>query len=183
MGAQITALPMKAEYGIFFPTKYAVAAQIKLHDLDPESCLITIAPREGEDTLRTEDILNTISMHGSTTAVIMLSGVQYYTGQYFEIEKITAYGHEQVWAMTQKKKNSTQENMPCRCVTDPHLSLRDALLDGIWLMLPETCQSSFMIGMWTLLPGALISTSIRAQVVSRVYLCTKSTRTINVLGE
>ncbi|CAO3664662.1 unnamed protein product [Umbelopsis ramanniana] len=79
-----------------FPSDhYAVAAQIKLHDLDPESCLITIAPREGEDTLRTEDILNTISMHGSTTAVIMVSGVQYYTGQYFEIEKITAYGHEQ----------------------------------------------------------------------------------------
>lgn len=79
-----------------FPSDfYAVAAQIKLHDLDPESCLITIAPREGEDALRTEDILDTISMHGSTTAVIMLSGVQYYTGQFFEIEKITAYGHEQ----------------------------------------------------------------------------------------
>ena len=76
--------------------QYAVESQIKLHDLDPESCLITIDPREGEDTLRTEDILDVISKHGPSTAVIMLSGVQYYTGQWFDMEKITAFGHEQV---------------------------------------------------------------------------------------
>jgi len=73
--------------------------------------------------------------------------------------------------------------MPCRFVTYLHLSLRDAWLAGIWLMLLETCQSSFMIGMWTLLPGARTSISIRAQVVSQVYLCTKNTRMINDLGE
>jgi len=79
-----------------FPSDYyAVESQIKLHDLDPESCLITIDPREGEDTLRTEDILDVISKHGPSTAVIMLSGVQYYTGQWFDMEKITAFGHEQ----------------------------------------------------------------------------------------
>lgn len=76
--------------------KYAVESQIKLHGYDPKSSLITIAPREGQDTLHTEDILAAIEKHGSSTAVIMLSGVQYYTGQWFEMEKITAFGHEQV---------------------------------------------------------------------------------------
>ncbi|KAG2171937.1 hypothetical protein INT43_001413 [Umbelopsis isabellina] len=79
-----------------FPSDhYAVESQIKLHGYDPKSSLITIAPREGEDTLHTEDILAAIEKHGSSTAVIMLSGVQYYTGQWFEMEKITAFGHEQ----------------------------------------------------------------------------------------
>jgi kynureninase len=76
--------------------KYAAESQIKLHGYDPKTSLITIAPREGEDTLRTEDILDIIEKHGSSTAVIMLSGVQYYTGQWFEMEKITAFGHDQV---------------------------------------------------------------------------------------
>lgn len=53
---------------------------------------MTIGPRKGEHTLRTEDIIELINKD-KEIAVVMLSGVQYYTGQFFEIEKITKAGH------------------------------------------------------------------------------------------
>lgn len=49
---------------------------------------------KGEHLLRTEDILEVIEKEGDTIAVVLLPGVQYYTGQYFEIEKITAAAHK-----------------------------------------------------------------------------------------
>lgn len=54
-----------------------------------------MAPRPGEQTLRTEDIIKAIK-EDNQIAVVMLSGVQYYTGQFFEMEKITKAGHEAV---------------------------------------------------------------------------------------
>lgn len=51
---------------------------------------------QGEETLRTEDILRTIEREGDAIAVIMLSGVQYYTGQLFDMAAITAAGHKKV---------------------------------------------------------------------------------------
>lgn len=71
--------------------------------IDPETSLLTIAPRSGEQTLRTEDIIETIK-NDDKIAVVMLSGVQYYTGQFFEIEKITKAGHEAVNTPGEKKK-------------------------------------------------------------------------------
>ena len=47
-----------------------------------------IAPRPGEHTLRTEDIIDLIHKD-KDIALVMLSGIQYYTGQFFEMEKIT----------------------------------------------------------------------------------------------
>ncbi|HQX56467.1 MAG TPA: kynureninase, partial [Pyrinomonadaceae bacterium] len=73
--------------------RYAVEAQIKLHGFDPESALIELGPRDGETTLRTEDIIDTIEREGATIALIMLGGVNYYTGQAFEMREITAAGH------------------------------------------------------------------------------------------
>ncbi|KAF9577585.1 Kynureninase (L-kynurenine hydrolase) [Lunasporangiospora selenospora] len=73
-----------------FPSDhYAIESQIRWHGLDPKDSLICQAPREGEYLLRTEDILETIEKHGHEIAVVCFSGVQFYTGQYFEIEKIT----------------------------------------------------------------------------------------------
>ena len=69
--------------------KYAVQCQIKYHGFDPAESLIQLAPREGEFTLRTEDILSTIEQHGDSIALVLFSGVQYYTGQFFDIQKIT----------------------------------------------------------------------------------------------
>ena len=82
------------ERGAFPSDQYAVESQIRFHGLDPLGDLIEIAPREGETTLRTGDILETIDKHGDSIALIMLSGVNYYTGQAFEMKAITEAGHK-----------------------------------------------------------------------------------------
>lgn len=57
---------------------------------------------QGEETLRTEDILRLIEEQGDSIAVVMLSGIQYYTGQLFNMAAITAAGHRKV---TQKQQS------------------------------------------------------------------------------
>ncbi|XP_067843296.1 kynureninase [Heptranchias perlo] len=77
-----------------FPSDhYAVESQIRLHGLDPKESMLLLSPREGEETLRTEDILAIIEKEGDCIAVIMFSGVQYYTGQLFDMASITKAGH------------------------------------------------------------------------------------------
>jgi kynureninase len=58
-----------------------------------QNALIELAPREGESTLRTEDIIATIEQHGDTIALVFLGGVNYYTGQAFELQKIADAAH------------------------------------------------------------------------------------------
>ncbi|XP_065527353.1 kynureninase isoform X2 [Lathamus discolor] len=78
-----------------FPSDhYAVESQLQLHGLDVEKCMLMMQPREGEETLRTEDILSIIEKEGDSIAVILFSGVQYYTGQLFDIRRITKAGQE-----------------------------------------------------------------------------------------
>lgn len=74
-----------------FPSDhYAVESQIRLRGFDPRDSMLLLAPRPGEFTLRTEDILRVIEEQGDSIAVVMLSGVQYYTGQLFHMAAITA---------------------------------------------------------------------------------------------
>jgi kynureninase len=76
-----------------FPSdKYAVDSQIRFHGLDPREALVTVAPRSGEDLLRTEDILAAIEKNAGRLALIMLPGVQYRTGQVLDIARISAAG-------------------------------------------------------------------------------------------
>jgi kynureninase len=82
------------ERGAFPSDQYAVESQIRFHGLDPRGDLIEVAPREGETTLRTEDILETIGKHGDSIALILLGGVNYYTGQAFDMQPITEAGHK-----------------------------------------------------------------------------------------
>ncbi|NOS83498.1 MAG: kynureninase [Ignavibacteria bacterium] len=78
-----------------FPSDhYAVQSQIKFHGYDPAESLLEMKPREGEVTIRTEDILDRIEKEGDSIALIMFAGVNYYTGQAFEFEKITDAGHK-----------------------------------------------------------------------------------------
>ena len=56
--------------------------------------LIQLAPRDGEHTLRTEDILETLRAEGDSIALVMLPGIQYFTGQVFDMKEITRVGHE-----------------------------------------------------------------------------------------
>jgi len=82
------------EAGAFPSDQYAVESQVRFHGLDPEEAIVEIQPAEGEFTLRHENILRTIRDHGGETAMVLLSGVQYFTGQRFSISEITAAAHE-----------------------------------------------------------------------------------------
>lgn len=77
-----------------FPSDtYAIASQVALHGRDPVEGCIKVRPREGEETLRTEDILAAIAAAGDELALVLLPGVQYYTGQVLDMATITAAGH------------------------------------------------------------------------------------------
>lgn len=73
-----------------FPSDhYAVESQLQLHGLQVEKSMLLMKPREGEEVFRLEDILDVIEKEGESIAVILLSGVQYYTGQLFNMPAIT----------------------------------------------------------------------------------------------
>jgi len=80
------------EKGAFPSDQYAVESQIKLHGFDQKVCLIELAPRKGEKTLRTDDILQTIIKTGDELATLIMGGVNYYTGQAFDMKTITEAG-------------------------------------------------------------------------------------------
>ncbi|QQS30662.1 MAG: kynureninase [Sphingobacteriales bacterium] len=78
-----------------FPSdKYAVVSQAQWHGLNPKDAIIEIAPRAGEHYLQTEDILNTIEQLGDSLALVLLGGVNYYSGQFFDMPAITQAGHK-----------------------------------------------------------------------------------------
>ena len=78
-----------------FPSDhYAVESQIKWHGLDPENCMLFVEPESGGSTITTEQICQTIRQHRDALAVILLPGVQYYTGQVFDMRSITEVAHE-----------------------------------------------------------------------------------------
>jgi kynureninase len=80
--------------GDAFPSDiYAVESQIKHHGFLPESSLIKLRPRDGESAIRTEDISAIMERDGDEIALIMLGGVNYYTGQVFDFEVITKLAH------------------------------------------------------------------------------------------
>ncbi len=74
-----------------FPSDtYAIKSQIAHHGFDPNEALVLARPREGEFTVRQEDIEALLEKHGDEIALVLLAGVNFFTGQLFEIEKITA---------------------------------------------------------------------------------------------
>ena len=76
-----------------FPSdQYALESQIKFHGLSMEH-LVEVSPREGEQLIREEDILDKIHELGDELALVMIGGVNYYTGQLFDMKKITEAGH------------------------------------------------------------------------------------------
>src|SRR6266852_4601188 len=88
--------PTKSRFKILmeepaFPSDtYAIKSQIAHHGLDPKEGLILARPRKAELTVRTEDIVDLIQKHGDQLAVIMIGGVNFFTGQLFNIPEITA---------------------------------------------------------------------------------------------
>ncbi|MCY7347634.1 MAG: kynureninase, partial [Pyrinomonadaceae bacterium] len=81
------------EAGAFPSDQYAVKSQILFHGGAVENWLIELKPRDGETTLRTEDIEQTIVGNGDSIALVLLGGVNYYTGQAFDMKRVTEIGH------------------------------------------------------------------------------------------
>lgn len=78
-----------------FPSdKYAVESQLRHHGYDDKEGLILWKPRTGEELLRYEDLEAILEEQGDEIALIMIGGVNYYTGQYFDLKRITTLGHK-----------------------------------------------------------------------------------------
>ncbi|MDB5150578.1 MAG: kynU [Mucilaginibacter sp.] len=81
------------EGGAFPSDQYAMESQVKFHGLDPKEAIIEIFPREGEVTLRTEDIVHAIDQNKNELALVLFGGINYYTGQFFDLKAITDAAH------------------------------------------------------------------------------------------
>jgi kynureninase len=81
------------EGGAFPSDQYALESQVRFHGFNPDEAIVELVPRTGEETLRTEDIIGVIQQHGDELALVMMGGVQYFTGQLFDMKTITEAGH------------------------------------------------------------------------------------------
>ncbi|MCO5935040.1 kynureninase [Mucilaginibacter sp. RB4R14] len=80
---------------VAFPSdQYAIESQVRFHGFDPKDAIVEVTPRAGETSLRTEDILHQIADNADELALVMFSGINYYTGQFFDLEAISKAGHE-----------------------------------------------------------------------------------------
>jgi kynureninase len=82
------------EYDAFPSDIYAVQSQAKFHRYSPDDAVIMLKPRAGEYCLRTDDIIKVIKDCGDALATLMLGAVNFYTGQFFELNKIVKAAHE-----------------------------------------------------------------------------------------
>lgn len=82
------------EAGAFPSDMYAIQSQVEFHGYTYDDAVIELSPREGEYCLRNEDILEAIETNGPELALVFFSGVQYYTGQCFDIPAITEAAHK-----------------------------------------------------------------------------------------
>ena len=76
------------EAGAFPSDQYAIESQVRLHGYDPTDAIVEVRPREGEHTLRTEDILEIVSAENTKPALVLFGGINYYTGQVFDMQAI-----------------------------------------------------------------------------------------------
>lgn len=82
------------EAGAFPSDQYAVESQIRFHGFNPNDAIIEVKPRKGEYTLRTEDIIEAIEENADEIALVLFGGVNYFTGQWFDMPAITKAGHK-----------------------------------------------------------------------------------------
>jgi kynureninase len=78
-----------------FPSdRYAVETQLKFHGFDPTESLIEWSPRAGETLLNIDDLAPILDTQGDEIALLLIGGVNYYTGQYLDLKKIAKLGHQ-----------------------------------------------------------------------------------------
>lgn len=81
--------------GKAFPSdQYALKSQLRFHGLNPDEHLIEVQPNPDTELISEDEIIEAIGENADELALIMLGGVNYYTGQYFDMEKITKAGHK-----------------------------------------------------------------------------------------
>ena len=91
--------PTKTKYKIViesdaFPSdRYAVQTQLEFHGFDANEGLIEWTPRDGEELLRMEDLESILEEQGDEIALLLIGGVNYYTGQYLDLKRIAELGH------------------------------------------------------------------------------------------
>jgi kynureninase len=101
------------EAGAFPSDQYAMETQARWHGFAPEEAIVELTPRPDEHTLRTDDILAAIAQAGDTLALVMFGGVNYYTGQFFDLEAVTKAAHA-VGAYAGFDLAHTAGNLPLR---------------------------------------------------------------------
>ena len=124
-----------------------------------EDCLILVRPRPGEDTIRTEDIRETIRRESQSLALVMLSGVQYYTGQKFEMDVITREGQAAGAKVCQGSKLQ---------------NIKVLRLAGTWLMQWAMCPFISINGALTLpsgVPTNISTGTFTIHYTFHIYLC------------
>ncbi len=84
-----TRYKVMVEAGAFPSDQYAVESQVKFHGFDPKEAIVELKPLPEEEIISTEAILQTIRQHRDSLALVLLPGVQYYTGQLFDMKTIT----------------------------------------------------------------------------------------------
>ncbi|OKY26768.1 MULTISPECIES: kynureninase [Thalassotalea] len=82
-----------SEAKMFPSDRYLLETQVKHHGFEPDEAIIEISPREGEFTIRESDILAAIEEHRDELALVFFGGVNYFTGQLFDMKKLTAAAH------------------------------------------------------------------------------------------
>ncbi|TBO37027.1 kynureninase [Pedobacter kyonggii] len=82
------------EGGAFPSDQYAIESQVRFHGFDPKEAIIEVFPNEGEEILHTEDIVAKIKENTDEIALVLFGGINYYTGQWYDMETITKAGHE-----------------------------------------------------------------------------------------
>ncbi len=82
------------EAGAFPSDQYAVETQIRMYGYDPADAIIELAPKEGAHIIEEDDIVKAIADAGESLALVMLGGVNYYTGQLFDMKRITDAAHK-----------------------------------------------------------------------------------------
>jgi kynureninase len=82
------------EAGAFPSDQYAIETQIKFYGLNPEDAILEIAHRDGEKLIRDEDILESIEKNKDSLALILFGGINYYSGQVFDMKTITVAAHK-----------------------------------------------------------------------------------------
>lgn len=89
-----TRFKILCEENAFSSDLYAIDSHLKLAGHNSADALIEIKPKNGEYYVRNEDVIDAIKRHGNEVALVFIGGVNYYTGQVFDMKAITAAAHE-----------------------------------------------------------------------------------------